>query len=400
MCCFSRAVEHVGQTKIFARAKMDGRQVLVYSMNLRIREPLAMILPLPVPADSAEDAVRFIDLSGYANFFDDLKAAFPPMFAGPAPVGRGVALAAPVVQTLAVHEVGDFEASFVPRVRDFSRLDERFRLAPDAFDKLPLYSDWGFAVFQLAPKKGLVGRAQDQTIHPMAFEFPRRDPSALFFPTVHIHDGTVHPRAHFDHTLYCQDEGIIGETLDWQRSHGSVGAKVDELRARGVVRGDRVGFARPLFGERANRDVVLRAPAWTGPDTLHFAGDCWSARIHAAHAYLDEDEVGESRRIWCETSRNHLDQVFTALKEGIPYLVGKYGSSWGLAPYPGEIPSPWPARYPNTVQKGPFLFNPAPSTKRVEHQEVVFSFAERPRPDVEEDIEKALRWVLNRALPS
>jgi hypothetical protein len=37
---------------------------------------------------------------------------------------------------LEVIQVGDFEASFVPTVKDFSRLDERFRL-PSAVWDLP-----------------------------------------------------------------------------------------------------------------------------------------------------------------------------------------------------------------------------------------------------------------------
>ena len=38
----------------------------------------------------------------------------------------------------------------------------------------------------------------------MAFEFPRRNPAELFFPTVHIHDEKIHPLAEFDHELYFQ----------------------------------------------------------------------------------------------------------------------------------------------------------------------------------------------------
>jgi len=46
---------------------------------------------------------------------------------------------------------------------------------------LPIYEDFGFAVFKL--------RAGLKRIHSMALEFPRRDPKSLFFPTVHVHDG-------------------------------------------------------------------------------------------------------------------------------------------------------------------------------------------------------------------
>lgn len=64
MCCFSRSVSSVAATKIFARGLPDGRQALAYAMNVALGEELAMILPLPVPAQPAEDAVSFINLEG------------------------------------------------------------------------------------------------------------------------------------------------------------------------------------------------------------------------------------------------------------------------------------------------------------------------------------------------
>ena len=104
-------------------------------------------------------------------------------------------------------EVGSFVASFVPTVKDFSRLDEQFRLPDGTWDKLPAYKDYGFAVFKL--KKG------EQKVHPMAFEFPRADKTRLFFPTVHIHDGKVHDQAGFDHVLYCQG---VDTRMRWRES--------------------------------------------------------------------------------------------------------------------------------------------------------------------------------------
>ena len=77
-------------------------------------------------------------------------------------------------------QVGDFEASFVPTVKDFNRLDARFQLPAELFAKMPDYQHFGFAVFKLKP--GM------QTVQPMAFDFPAAKPGHLFFPTVHIHD--------------------------------------------------------------------------------------------------------------------------------------------------------------------------------------------------------------------
>ena len=77
MCCFSRPVDIVANTNIFARPSKDGRQFLVYSMTLSAKDDLAMILPVPSPKDAKEEAVKFINLEKYADFFKDMLAGFP-----------------------------------------------------------------------------------------------------------------------------------------------------------------------------------------------------------------------------------------------------------------------------------------------------------------------------------
>src|SRR3954454_8663973 len=122
MCCFSKPVDVVADTNIFARAAKDGRQFLVYSMQFKAGDDLAMILPIPTPKNSAEDAVKFINLEKYENFFDDLRKGFPP------PRGKGDTKDdAPSLAAggLKVVEVGKFVASFVPAIKDFARLDKQ-----------------------------------------------------------------------------------------------------------------------------------------------------------------------------------------------------------------------------------------------------------------------------------
>lgn len=264
MCCFSRSVIEVTGTRIFARAMEGNEQALVYSLKLAADEALAMILPLPVPPNGPEDAVRFVDLSAYPKIFDDLQKAFPApaalSFGGP--VTRGFQ---PQAKRLEVHTVGDFEASFVPRLADFSRLDPRFRLADGVFDALPQYRDYGFAVFQMKDfGKGIVDKVKGlfarpttpaSEVHPMAFVFPRRDPSQLFFPTVHVHDGAVHAEAHFSHTLYAQIAPDVPEIAGWWK--GNLPNDVDLVRAQGLVRGDWNLRQRGMHGNLPNRDTYL-----------------------------------------------------------------------------------------------------------------------------------------------
>src|SRR6266853_5806069 len=206
LCCFSRPVDRGANTNIFARSGKEGRQFLVYSMILSAKEDLAMILPIPVPKESKDDAVRFINLEKYPEFFQDMNKGFAP----PPPLSAAGSRAAKA-KPLPVVEVGSFEASFVPTVKDFERLDERFRLPTDAWESLPQYKNYGFTVFKL--KKGA------SKVHPMALEFPRANPEKLFFPTVHIHDGKIHARAGFDHALFCQRAGSDKLDLnDWEES--------------------------------------------------------------------------------------------------------------------------------------------------------------------------------------
>jgi len=251
MCCFSGHVQRVADTNIFARSVENGRQVLVYSMTIETQREVAMILPLPVPGGTAEDAVRFIDLKEYPDFFVDLKNGFPEPAPRAYPDAKIVeATPAAVPQTLKVVEVGDFEASFVPTVKDFSRLDARFRLPENAWEKLPAYKDYGFAVFKL--------KLNATSIHPMAFEFPRADAAKVFFPTVHIHDGQVHDKASFDHVLYCQKREADKTSLpEWRESEFPAGRFVKAARTQGIVDGKLHCYQRKIRGTRTNEDILV-----------------------------------------------------------------------------------------------------------------------------------------------
>jgi hypothetical protein len=247
MCCFSRPVDTVADTNIFARDSKDGRQFLVYSMQFKSGEDLAMILPIPTPKDSAEDAVKFVDLKKYEGFFDDMRKGFPepppPRTKDDAPPKKAAA------GGLVVVEVGDFVASFVPAIKDFARLDEQFRLPEGVWEKLPQYKEFGFAVFKLKkPKKG------ESKVHPMAFEFPRADKRVLFFPTVHIHDGKVSEKAKFDHSLFCQTSGE--PPLRWDESPGLAESFMKVKETQGIVDGNAHVYRKLMKGTFDNKDVL------------------------------------------------------------------------------------------------------------------------------------------------
>ena len=247
MCVFSGSVEQVSSTKIFARLAGD-EQFLVYAMEFSSSEEVAMILPLPVARDCPENAVRFIDLAGYPGFFDDMNKLFQAPLKRPSRHGgTAYALGMAAASQLEVHEVGAFEASFVPTVGDFSRLDARFRLPDEVWRQLPGYQDFGFVVFKLRA-------GAQQSVHPMAFSFPTRHPKKLFYPTVHIHDESVHDEAAFGHRLYGQAEM---ELATWDRSFWQVEYYVPVAKTHGIVSPELPCYRWFVYGQRKNEDIYV-----------------------------------------------------------------------------------------------------------------------------------------------
>jgi hypothetical protein len=270
MCCFSGPVRHVADTRIFARLSGRGTQYLVYSMAYEAARPVAMILPLPVARQKATP-LRFISLKTYPRFFEDLDRAFPEPVTRSRSWSKETAVAASAA-SLPIVDVGDFVASFVPTLNDFGRLDRRFTLPRRSWDRLPQYRDYGFAVFQLK------GTARPTGVHPMALEFATRLRGQLFFPTVHIHDGQVHPDEEFDHALYYQAEpprrsGLLGlftradaipdvaGATYVRPSDGAIGTRMDVRLTQGIVDGRREGMKVRLEGMLPNRDTLVPVAA-------------------------------------------------------------------------------------------------------------------------------------------
>ncbi len=409
MCCFSRSVRHVSATRIFARALDEGRQALAYAMNLEIDEALAMVLPLPVAPGGGDDTVSFVSLEGYAELFADLDRAFP------APVTRSQGLAfAPAARLrpkLAVHDVGAFEASYVPSPGDFDRLDARFRVPAALLSARPAYRDFGFAVFRLKPQKSWLGAVKRQTVHPMAFTFPRRDPRALFCPTLHVHDGTVPERAAFDHALYCQsDDEVLTRTFAWTKSPENAARSVDAARTRGLVNGPAPLFLRRIDGDHPNIDVSVAPPRCAGPHVLSGRGDRFAFALAAMAAYYDETNLHAQAIAWRDTAQGALDRLHGALAEGLPAITARHAEAWSLAPYDEAVSQVWLSN--RDVHRDPFASplrpgEPIPcrvdlgiGTARVEPQRISLCFARVPSPAVLEAIEREVKALLDRAIPA
>lgn len=248
MCIFTGPVTQVSMTRIFAR--IDGQmQHIVYEMNLDTAHDVAMVLPIPVEQPEQHDLTKFVDLSDYGSFFADIDQLFPPLNALLSESWGSDIMDA----KLEVHSVGAYDASYVPAIEAFSRLDERFRLEPEVWAAFPQYADYGFVVFQL--------RRGNAKFHPMAFTFQTRDSSNVYFPTTHVHDMKVHATADFDHVLYTQT--VDRPSADWITAE-KVGAQIPRLsnwwgrdRSKGVVHKESPLHRMQLEGRHENADIWI-----------------------------------------------------------------------------------------------------------------------------------------------
>ncbi|HZQ06560.1 MAG TPA: hypothetical protein VFD70_08265 [Anaerolineae bacterium] len=233
MPLFSADVTRVANTRIFARPTGQATQYLVYQIEYESQNDLALIIPIPTPPGTASDAVRFIDLSGYPVFFANLASGFP--------VARGGVVNASAHTP--AQQVGSFGASFLPSLADFSQLDTRYRISDEMWKQLPEYNDYGFAVFIL--------RADAQMTHPIALEFPVRNPNLLYFPTVNLHASTFEQDSYFDHDLFCQAH------VDWLRSYDVAQSFMDIDRAQGILDPNQRVERFTVLGLHPNSDIVL-----------------------------------------------------------------------------------------------------------------------------------------------
>lgn len=102
----------------------------------------------------------------------------------------------------------------------------------------------------------------------MAFEFPRRDRHSIFFPTLHIHDRTVHPEANFDHALFCLPDHALRKDLrraGWLQFRITTGEEQFSDIAKQVLQLPHSGqtlYGRQIEGRHKNEDIFLRRTTW------------------------------------------------------------------------------------------------------------------------------------------
>lgn len=393
MCIFSRGVRHVGATRIFVGDRADGRQALIYAMEVELTAPTAMVLPLPTPAGCGEDAVEFVSLARYPSLFDDLDRAFPAMdlSLGFAPQPAARAPAAPPAN-LIVHQVGAFVASFAPTAADLDRLDPQFRLSAAARAAVTRGRDgWSYAVVQLAS-------VRRERVHPIALTFPRRDPTALYVPTTHVHGDDLPATAAFDHTIYFQPDPALALATPATTTIGPIADFVDLARAGGLI-GPGATFAEPIAGDHLNDDVYLMLPPGVAAADLAGAGPGWEFRLAVRHGFDLAPGNGGRRdqptiqpRVdgmpahlahWHRSARTRGHAISAAIRGWCERFARDHAARMTpLAPalpaYYFNGPQLWSDAHAAKVQPGPGAIDFRAWSERVEFQHVVIGVAAMP----------------------
>jgi hypothetical protein len=249
MGIFSAPVRVASTFNFFARANAD-HQFLACNFRYEADTPFALILPLPTPPDTPASAVRFINLSGYDEFFSDMRRGFPDLTRDTGKQSFTDRLLEKVRDWLDL-DTTQIEFAFFPNRTVLAEMRDSWPVSEAVWTALEPYAACGLV--------GLKLEAGANRLPPVAFEFPRRDPDEVTFPTAHnLPPSAV---ATLRHGLYAQTSK---RSLQWRIS---ISAEDDRpLRAREFVKTDRtLGLIDPdqpivsrrLVGAADNVDVRL-----------------------------------------------------------------------------------------------------------------------------------------------
>lgn len=196
MCIILTHVESVSNTQIYvSSSKKRTRQLTVYSNQVETHVKNAMILPVPNPL-----SVKLLNFSHYTNIFEDCRECFH-YDDGSMKNGRlyrsSLSASAEHRPPLPVYTVGSYQASIVPSIDDFDRVNTQIlRVNPEVFKLLKDTYDpsFGFLICQL--------REGSHHYHPFAYTHLIHKSKLLFVPTLHYHLGEKNVTSDWDHTIY------------------------------------------------------------------------------------------------------------------------------------------------------------------------------------------------------
>lgn len=193
MCIITSTVDSVSTTRIYISADhANRRQLTIYSNVVASPEENVMVLPVPNP-----DSVELLDFSHYPDFFTDLKACF--IERTQRSYTNNTFLVSKSTNSLPVFRIGSYDASIVPSIADFPRLQIPMDRTLIPFLKSKYNAEFGFIICRLAPGK--------KEYHPFAYTHDQHSSYRLFIPTMHYHPGDYN--ADWDHLIYSPATGLF-----------------------------------------------------------------------------------------------------------------------------------------------------------------------------------------------
>ncbi len=177
MCIISEVVEDVSSTNILV-SKCGTQQLTVYSNRVSTLGDNLMILPVPA------DSVEFLDFTECKSMFKTLKSMFEPQMRGAKGLGMGYS-----ANSLTVHKVGSYFASFAKNLEDLERVDKTtfgtvnkgvLEVIKKHYKPNAIIKNFGFIVCKL--NKGI-----EYEYHPFAYKHKLFYDNTLFIPTRHVH---------------------------------------------------------------------------------------------------------------------------------------------------------------------------------------------------------------------
>ena len=180
MCLISNPIEKVSNTKILVAPNPQmTKQLVVYSNYINnISESNAMVLPVPLPG-----SIQFINLSKYANIFDDCaKCFYNPNKSRSFGYSTNSSNTRNDSTPLEVFNLGSYKVSLAMNLEQISRVDKKiFELSSGLANTLSVFyyqPYWGFIICKLD-----VGA---KSYHPLAYSHDIID-KKIYIPTRHYH---------------------------------------------------------------------------------------------------------------------------------------------------------------------------------------------------------------------
>lgn len=191
MCIVVPQAKNVSNTQIYVAGLANNQQLTVYSNNVTIDKPAAMILPFP----NYTNKIELIDLSDYKNIFEDLSMYFPILKSNSFTLNS---FSQSKTRSLEVFTSGSYLVSIAKTIDDLKRVNtDVFKIEGD-IHKLFMNNyntHYGFMICMLK---------DSSQFHPLAYIHDRFDTKKLFIPTLHYH-GHIETKPDWAHTIYIQN---------------------------------------------------------------------------------------------------------------------------------------------------------------------------------------------------